>query len=414
MKSNLLKFAFSLVCIFFAVNASAQEFCGDFGENDFPAICVSQMGDGSSAPQISTLDIYDAAAGGAGSDGVDDVQITLEAVVCNAGCGVGGPYDIGACIGAGGNALGTTSDFAADFNNTGSGTPATTCNNSGGYICVTIDFLNGFSSTALGFDLAQSSNNGTSEGYEGSFGYVTAGTDASGAPLALPTVNLGDFCNYTMADYAAGTTMSGFLGVTGAGTYQTDVQNAIGATCSGEGQLGEDSGSASGSTNGTAAATANPNLGLTTTDIITQIKHIYFYSSTPGADCNNDGQSGANSNPSGSWVGVDFCFDPPCGFPEPAISLTEDCGTFDIVVGAIDESMASGTGTTVTYDTAFSDPWTGTNAVTGAEALTADGSTQYWINVADAAAADCNDTFGPFTAPVGNIPSCGTFPANPE
>jgi len=322
-----------ILCVTFAtmifcVNVNAQENCSDFGEGDFMDLCVSQMGDGTSGPMMSNILELDGANGTAG-----DVQLTLEAVVCNAGCGVGGPYDIGACIGGGGNALGTTSDFAADFCSSCSGTPATTCNNAGGYICVTIDFLNGFSSTAAGFDLAQSSNNGSSEGYEGSFGYVTAGTDATGAPLTLPTITMANFCNYTIADYAAGTSMSAFLGATGPGTYQTDDPNATAAVCGGGGgQNGEDSGGGSGATNGTAAAAANANLGLAATDIITQVKHIYFYSSTPGADCDGDGQSGANSNPSGSWSDVDFCFEAPCGYmlTEADVTITESCGTYTI------------------------------------------------------------------------------------
>jgi len=280
--------------------------CSDFGEGDFMDMCVEQMGNGTTGPMTSNILELDGANGMGG-----DIQLTIESVVCNAGCGVGGPYNIGACIGSLG-ALGTSSDFAANFNAGASGTPATTCNNAGGYVIVTIDFLNGFNSTAAGFNLAQSSNNGSSEGYEGSFGYVTAGTDASGNPLTLPTINLANFCNYTSANYSGGTSMSAFLGVTGAGTYQTDNLNATAAVCGGGGsQNGEDSGSGSGGTNGTNAASANANLGLAATDIITQVTHVYFYSATPGADCDGDGASGAESNPSGSWSDVDFCFQAP-------------------------------------------------------------------------------------------------------
>ena len=399
MKKIILYLSITIFAsLYFSVNSFSQENCDDFGEGDFMDLCVSQMGDGTSGPAMSDILELDPANGTGG-----DVQLTLEAVVCNAGCGVGGPYDIGVCIGGGGGALGTISDFAADFCSSCSGTPATTCNNSGGYICVTIDFLNGFSSTAAGYDFAQSSNNGSSEGYEGSFGYVTAGTDANGAPLTLPAITMANFCNYTIADYAAGTSMSTFLGVTGPGTYQTDVPNATAAVCGGGGgQNGEDSGSGSGSTNGTAAASANPNLGLNPTDIITQVKHIYFYSSTPGADCDGDGQSGANSSPSGSFSNIDFCFEALCTYPEPTITLVEDCGFFDIMIGTIDETMASGTGTSVTYTTAATAPTVmpGT-PVTGAEQLPADGSTMYYIQIADAADPTCIEEFGPFTAPAG-------------
>ena len=395
---------------------NAQEFCDDFGENSFTDTCAEQIGDGTSGPVVAPpIDIYDATTSSGGADGTPDVQITIESTVCNSGCGSGGPYNIGGCIGGNG-ALGTSSDFAANFN---SGNGENTCINAGGYVCYTIDFINGFSTTAAAFDLGQSSNNGSSEGYEGSFGYVTAGTDANGAPLAgLPAINLANFCNYTSTDYAT-TQMSTFLGVTGPGTWQTDAQNtnqnntgtqasdANGQNiCAGAGattaENGEDTSSGTGPDQATSAASANPNLGLAPTDIITQVKYVYFYSSTPSIDCDMDGLTAANSNPSGSWTGIDFCFEALCTFPEPTVTLQEDCGFFDIIIGAIDETMASGTGTSVTYTTAATAPTVmpGT-PVTGAEQLPADGSTMYYIQIADAADPTCIEEFGPFTAPAG-------------
>lgn len=398
---------------FCCTNLLAQEFCDDFGENSFTDTCAEQMGDGTSGPVVAPpIDIYDATTSSGGSDGTPDVQITIESTVCNSGCGSGGPYNIGGCIGGTG-ALGTSSDFAAAFNN---GNGENTCINAGGYVCYTIDFINGFSTTAAAFDLGQSSNNGSSEGYEGSFGYVTAGTDANGAPLTgLPVVNLANFCNYTSTDYAT-TQMSTFLGVTGPGTWQTDAQNTnpnntgsmasdangqniCGTTTS---ENGEDTSSGTGPDQGTSAASANPNLGLAPTDLITQVKYVYFYSSTPSIDCDMDGLTAANSNPSGSWTGIDFCFEALCTFPEPTIDFVENCGFFDIIVGPIDESMASGTGTNVTYTTAATAPTVmpGT-PVTGMEQLAADGTTMYYIQIADAADPTCIEEFGPFTAPMG-------------
>ncbi len=350
LKTLLVAFA----ALTFTLQSNAQ-FCSNFGEGDFVDLCVEQMGAGTTGGMMSnTLDIYDATTGGAGADGTPDVQVTMEAVVCAAtdACGQSSG-NIGACIGGMG-ALGTTSDFAADFNsnNTGPG-GETTCENAGGYVCVTIDFLNGFSSTAMGFDLAQTSNNGSSEGYEGSFGYVTAGTDANGNPLTLPAVTIGDFCNYTNTEYLAGTSVSTFLGVTGPGTYQTDELNAIPNVCgTTTSDNGEDTGSGSGGTNGTGAAAANANLGLNPTDIITQVKHIYFYTSTPSTDCDGDGLTAANSNPSGSWSDVDFCFEPACGYTlaEGDVTITESCGTYTIEFVNLSAEGAASPVTTEAYN----------------------------------------------------------------
>ena len=100
---------------------------------------------------------------------------------------------------------------------------------------------------------------------------------------------------------------------------------------------------------------------------------------------------------------VDLCNTAPCGFPEPTITLEEDCGVFNIVIGTIDESMASGNGATVTYATSATGPFPGA-AVTGMEGITAGGTTQYWIYIADNDDADCNETFGPFTSPASSGP----------
>ncbi len=110
---------------------------------------------------------------------------------------------------------------------------------------------------------------------------------------------------------------------------------------------------------------------------------------------------------------LDAC-PPPCGYAEPTVTFTEDCGAFNIAVTDIDESLASGTGTVVSYSTAPVAPLANSAAlVTGTEGLVADGLTPYYIQICDAADAACCSEFGPYTAPVGNQPSCETFPANP-
>ncbi len=420
------KFTYFILAFLFTLSLQAQEFCSDFGEGEFIDLCVEQMGAGTTGPMMSnTLDIFDAMTGAAGSDGIADVQLTIESVVCPAtdACAQSSG-NIGACIGGLG-ALGTTSDFAADFNANSTGPGGqNTCVNAGGYVCVTIDFLNGFSSTAMGFNLAQSSNNGSSEGYEGSFGFVTAGTDANGAPLALPAITIGDFCNYTNAEYIAGTSVSTFLGATGPGTYQTDELNAVSNICgTTTSDGGEDTGSGSGATNGTNATVANPNLGLAPTDIITQVKHIYFYSSTPSTDCDNNGLTAANSNPSGSWSDVDFCFAIPCSYSFEITDPIPDCGLFDITLSNILES-GSGTGT---YDVLLgidgAVPAIIATALTGATftnasitGLVADGMTTYTFIIQESGNDTCQSDPITITAPKDSTPDCdfgGTFPVNP-
>lgn len=284
---------------------SAYSQCDSFNENSFDDLCITQTGNGIIGPaSTNAMDIWDLAAGAAGTDGTADIQYSLEAVVFNGGCaGENSTGVMAACLGSA-TATGS-SDFSVDFNQLGM---QNTCINTGGYLCVTIDFLNGFSSTAAGFNIEQSSNNGTSEGYEGSFGYVTAATDQNGTVLSLPTINLSSMTAYTHADYAAGTQMSSFIGVTGPGTFQTDDFTGTINDCATSTEGGEDTDSGIGSNNGDdATANGNANLGLNPTDIITQVKYIYFYSSTPSSDCNNDGLTAANSSPSSSLGIIEFC-----------------------------------------------------------------------------------------------------------
>jgi len=295
--------------------------CGSFNDNDFADLCITQVSNGTSATVVSeVIDIYNLPSGTLGVDGIGDVQVSMNATICNAGCANEvGNREISACIGSGG-VLGGFSDMGADWTNIN-------CINSGGYICITIDFLNGFSTLATGFDLQQTSNNGTSEGYEGTFGYVTAGKDANGNPLTdLPTVNLSNFCTYTNAEYISGIPISTHVGATGVGTFQSDDPN-VGITndCATSGQNGEDPGSGAGASQSLSAATANPNLGLSPTDIITQIKYVYFFHTATSTDCNGDGIGGVNSQVSASWSNINFC-----GPPSYSV-FPGDCNTDGIV-----------------------------------------------------------------------------------
>jgi len=426
MKKLKLHFFFLFGLLLFGVsqvgNAQCDGFSLDFDEDDFMPgdICATEAMPNVGPIMTDIIDVYDASTQSGGADGTGDIQLTYEAVVSypNACAAQDGDFAITAAWG--GNPLPCPGPSSgSDFG----GTTSDDCECVNGYIVMTVDFLNGFSSTVSGFNFDWSSINGSSEGYEYGIGFVTAGTDALGAPLAglnTAAAVTGLIPSYCNAQYAGGTTISQYAiaSPTGVFTMQGDDLNASINVCGTSGQNGEDTGSGTGPNGGGDAGGVS---GLAATDIITQVTFIYGLSNAPGSDCPDDGvvgDTGVGTNPSGSFSGIDLCVPPPpCGFPEPTVMLEEDCGNFNIVVGAIDESGASGTGTTVTYDTAFSDPWTGTNPVTGAENLAADGMTQIWINVADAADGACNNTFGPFTAPKGEVPGCdagGAFPANPS
>lgn len=400
-------------------NLMLAQFCSSFGEGDFDDLCVSATAaaPNSGAMTSNTLDIYDASTGAAGADGTADVQLTLEAVV-SAPCATGGDaadFLIEACIGSPSLPLpgpSSGSDFGASTSND--------CACANGYICITIDFLNGFTTTAGGFDLAQSSNNGSSEGYEASFGYVTAATDADGNAITLPTINLANVATYCNSIYAAGTTISQHVGATGAGTYSTDDLNAVVNDCASSGQGGEDTGSGTAATNGVSAASASPNLGLNATDIITQVKHIYFFSNAPGSECDADGDTGVGTNPSGSWSEVDFCAPPlPCGFTAD-IALTEFCGVYDIEITNVMGQDPAQTSFDVEYSTdngaTFTAGSTGNAIGAGPFVenvdLTANGTDQVIIRLVDSGNTNCFNDFGAFTAPAAATPFITTFPGN--
>lgn len=452
LKTLLVAFAAMLFC----VNVNAQTCDGNtvtFTEDDFMAGSITATESSPTPASIMTnqIDIWDATNGTAGTDGTFDVQLTYEAVVNTPNACASDNFSIGAGWGgtaeqAGGS--GSSGDFGGDTNNS--------CLCQSGYVVVTVDFLGGFSSTAEGFNLAWSSMNGTSEGYEYMFSYVSGGTDANGTALTtLPAVNLANLNTYCNTDYDGGTTMSMHVGATGPGTFSADAPNTaetirpvtpssgpfagmniflgnsdpagspeetnpdsgpytnLGTSICGvtDDNGGEDAESGSGPDSGTNAQAVNPNIGLNPTDLITQVTYVYGIHTATGKDCDGDFDQGIDTNPSGSFGPFTVCPPPlPCGFPEPTITLDESCGLFDFNIGAIDETGASGTGTVVTYTTASLNdtyPVVGGTAVTGSEQLTADG-TQYYIQICDAADDTCCDEFGPFSV-VGNPPVAPVF-----
>lgn len=404
MKQKLLPILFMFLgfcAIPIFLNAQCTGDSWDFDEDDFMPGSISASETGNGAPVTTNqVDLN--------GDGILDVEVTYEAIVTTPGANGtcdDGDFMIGAGWGGTG-ALTTTSDFA--------GTTSDDCLCTNGIIIMTVDFINGFNSDVANFVFEATSQNGSSEAYEYGFGFVTAATDAAGAPIAglntaaTASSAIAGYCN---AQYAAGMTVSSVVltSPTGVFTTQADDLNATMNNCATSGQSGEDTDSGTGPNSGLTTGVS----GLAPTDLITQVTYIYGLSNAPGTDCDGDGDTGVGSNPSGSFAGIEGCFAPPCEYPEPTITLEESCGEFNIIVGEIDESMASGTGTVVSYSTAPTAPANTTDLVTGAEALPADGSTDYYIQICDAADETCCSEFGPFVAPLGNVPSCGTFPANP-
>lgn len=392
---KIVLYAFALILV--SVQLGTTQCDGDswnFDEDDFMPGSISQVEAGVASPV--TTNPYDL-----DNDGTNDVQVTYEAIITtpnsNGTCD-DGDFTIGAGWGGTG-ALTTSSDFA--------GTASDDCPCTNGIIVMTIDFINGWNSDVANFEFEATSQNGSSEGYEYGFGFVTAATDATGASIsglnsaAAASSAIAGYCN---AQYAGGMTVSSIAlpSTVGVFTNQADDLNATINDCASSGQNGEDTGSGTGPNSSLSTGVS----GLNPTDLITQVTYIYGLSNAPGTDCDSDGDTGVGTSPSGSFAGVSGCFAAPCGFPtEPTITLEESCGSFNIVVGEIDESGASGNGADVSYDTSA----TGTfaNAVTGMEGLDADG-TDYYIQICDADDATCCDVFGPYSV-TGTIPVAPTF-----
>lgn len=407
MKTLKLSFmTFIILTLYNSMSAQCDGNTVTFNEDDFNLLTIKADETTTTATPVTSncIDIWDLAAGASGTDGIGDVEITLTAGTFNPnanGTCNDGDFFVSAAIGGGplpcpGPA--GTSDFG--------GSTSDDCVCESGYACFTYTFKNGFSSTAAGLNAAVTSSNGSTEGHESMVGWVTQGTDAGGNPIALPTVNLGAMATYCTADYNGGVSTSQQIGATGPGTFAVDQPTGITNDCATSGQSGEDTESGDNPNDNTNAQAENPNWGLNPTDVITEYTVCWIFTTAPGTDCDGDGDTGVGTNPSGSIGNITVCpAPPPCGFPEPTVTLEESCGTFNIVVGTIDESGASGTGTVVTYDT--SDTGAFANAVTGAEGLPADG-TPYYIQVCDAADATCCDVFGPFSI-TGSTPNVPTF-----
>ncbi|NNE30233.1 MAG: hypothetical protein HKN16_11385, partial [Saprospiraceae bacterium] len=325
------------LCISFGIIgiSNAQTCAGnsfDLDENDFPQTCVSSNGADGTATTATFDHDFATNTGGLysdGGDGTPDVTVTLT-TACSFPNGTNGTTTVGACLGP--NGLLTNQSPPHIVTNDPPGPPnssdfgGTTVNDNpcaNCWVVVEYDFINGFMSTADGFDLDWSSMNGGTEGYEAWGGWV------EGPTFTAPTVTVADLATYCHAQALAGETfMTWITGVGPGGALPAGVFGADAITGDGAATVCplEEPASSSGpnSTVGTGMSSgAIPaNWGLTATDEITKVTMIYLMSNSNGDDCDADGVTSVNTSPSGSLSTVDFCVPdmlpaPLCPDPAP-------------------------------------------------------------------------------------------------
>jgi len=277
-----------LIMALFLPSQLLSQSCVEFDEDDFSSgdICATEANPTAGSATTNAIDIWDAVCGSSAN-----------------------------------------SDFE--------GTLDEDCTCSGGYVVVTMDFLNSFNSQAGLFNLPWSSMNGSSEGYEFGIGFVSAATTSGGAPIAglnVPASVTAAIPTYCNPDYAAGTTMSAHILGSAIGVLDTfaDDLNATSNICASSGQGGEDTGSGSGpNTNNSGGAGV---LGLASTDLISQVTFIYGVNNTPGTDCDGDGNTGVDTSPSASIGGIEVC---PLD-----ISLPVELSSFEGSVGSSGNALS--------------------------------------------------------------------------
>ena len=328
----------ALLSLSMAMNGQCDGVSLNFDEDDFMPgdVCATEADPNPAAVMSNELDIYNATTNAAGTDGIGDVQLTYQAIVANPNAnGICDDGEFLITAAWGGSPLPCPGPLAeSDFG----GNTSDDCVCTNGYVIMTIDFLNGFSSDVDNFDFDWSSINGESEGYEYGFGFVSAGTDAGGTPLSgLNTqAMLSNISTYCSAQYAAGTTVSSYVLNSGVGVF-TNQGDDLNTTFSAENDTNDDGNPGDDYTNGMnvcdgftgnqggedtpgAPGHSGPNTngdgggisGLMPTDLITQVTFVYGLSNSPGTDCDGDGDVGVGSNPSGSFSGLELCVPNPC------------------------------------------------------------------------------------------------------
>lgn len=390
--------------VFTFAMANVQGQCtGDswnFDEDDFMAGSIEVVGNGAAGPMMTDqIDVN--------GDGTLDIQITYYAEVNNSTngsthiqAGWGGVPVSGTAVNAG------SSDFGGETTDDAPGAE--------GHIIMVVDYLNGFNSDAANFELDWSSINGSSEAYEYGFGFVSAGTDASGAPLTglSSLADLSDattgIAQYSATDYdllgAGFVPISEFVlgaGAVGAFDNQGDDMTSTAPLQSGVEEPNTGSGANSSGDSGTGISTLNP------TDLITQVIFVYGVSNATFGDADGDGLTSVNSPPSGSFSGISGCFAEACAVTGD-VAFTESCGTYTIDVTNVDETGASGTGFSIEYSTDGGATWI---AYTAGDLLAAD-SAALLVQLVDAADATCTNTVFDGNAPTGSVPNVPVFVPN--
>ncbi len=387
-------------------------------ETLFPTNSVTADGTNTmSALEVGTpADIWDATIGAPGMDGIDDVQFSWQAFTYTSPGNTNGLGNFTI------NGTGGSNDFGASGGNNDAG---------GGYIVLTIDYLNGFSSTATGFNLPWTSNNGSCECYEYSFGFVTMAQDASGNPITGLNTTAAVTTQIEMYTYSSQYNAGGTLGpsgamtgaftpigdfslasTTGIFTNNADDQTANNVDNTSTGDVNSGSGPNNGGSSG-------PITGLGATDEITQVVYIYGVNNASGPVVG--GQTGVSTTPGGSLQPGTACPPvPPCGYTFD-VATEEVCGEFTIditnIVGQGDADPVS----TAAYDVIINSVTVLTGvtgisqlAIAGTPAFVADGSTTYSVVLQLSSDATCMSDPLDITAPAGTSPNVPTFiPNNP-
>jgi len=331
--------------------ADGTEF--SLNENDFPQTCVTTDGTGGTAPSATfNHDFVTNTAGvyTGGTDGTDDVMVSMNAT-CSFPNGTNGTTQVGACLGPDGLDV-----SQSGFSNVGTGgfdfggysvndAPCAGC-----WVEICYDFINGFSSTADGFDVDWSSLNGSTEGLEVAFGYVE-GVDNTGTPFSpgVSAAGLSGYCptqvqTLTASEFLTGSPAGGPLppGVFGADAITGDGTATL---CPTE-EPGSSSGPNSTVTTGQSSGAIPANWGLNPNDVITKFCIVYLLSNSNADDCDGDNATNVNTSPKGNLSDVDFCVPAPVCMISNAMATAAcdpDSPADAIVTVTFDESLGSGT-----------------------------------------------------------------------
>ena len=312
----------------------------DLDEDEFPQTCITSNGADGTATAASFNHDFATNTGltyTSGTDGIDDVTVSMS-VTCSFPNGTNGTTVAGACFGPNGlesnqstPQLETNVSGGSDFGGaTVNDNPCANC-----WVVVEYAFINGFMSTADGFDLAWTSMNGSTQGLEAWGGWV------EGTTFAAPPVNVGDLATYCNAQAGSGITMMEHITGTAAGAalpagvFRADF--VTGATDCPVEEPTSSSGPNSNVSTGMRDGAIPPNWGLSSTDVIDKVTMIYLMSNSNAPDCDGNGFTESNTSPSGSLSTVDFCV--------PVESVEIACGECSGVGGIFVTEVNSGAGT---------------------------------------------------------------------